>query len=126
MKRTLTQALMAALIVAGLAVSAPPVMAITKEEVVTLVKLGIPEADIVKSIDKDRTVFDLKIQDILELKKASVPDGVIKHMLATAQRGAPSGKTAAEQAASLESTPFLVVFSSFTSAPLDPPPLARV
>lgn len=88
MKRTLMQALLATLIVAGLAVSAPPALAITKEEVVTLVKLGIPEADIIKSIDKDKTVFDLKIQDILELKKAGVPDGVIKYMLATAQKGA--------------------------------------
>ena len=65
MKRTLMKALLAASIVAGLAVSAPPALAISRDEVVTLVKLGIPEADILKSIDKDRTVFDLKIQDIL-------------------------------------------------------------
>jgi hypothetical protein len=50
----------------------------------------------------------------------------ICHLACTGYLVAPSGKTAAEQAASLESTPFLVVFSSFTSAPLDPPPLARV
>lgn len=60
--------------------------AITQNEVMTLVKLGIPEKDIISSIEKDRTVFDLKIQDILELKKAGVPDGVIKFMLSTAER----------------------------------------
>ncbi len=104
MKRTLTQALLAALIVAGLAVSAPPALAISRDEVVTLVKLGIPEAEIIKSIDKDHTVFDLKIQDILELKKAGVPDGVIKYMLATAQKaaapqpGAPAAGAAGQPA----------------------------
>lgn len=50
----------------------------------------------------------------------------ICHLACTGYLVAPSGETAAEQAASLETTPFLVVFSSFTSAPLDPPPLARV
>lgn len=50
----------------------------------------------------------------------------ICHLACTGYLAAPNGETAAEQADSLESTPFLVVFSSFTSAPLDPPPLARV
>jgi len=50
----------------------------------------------------------------------------ICHLACTGYLIAPNGETAAEQAASLESTPFLAVFSSFTSAPLDPPPLARV
>lgn len=59
--------------------------AITKEEVITLVKLNIPEADVIKAIDKDRTVFTLQIQDILELKKAGVPDSVIQHMMKTPQ-----------------------------------------
>ena len=60
--------------------------AITKEEVITLAKLGIPEAEIIKSIEKDRTVFDLKIQDILALKKAGVPDKVVKFMLSSKER----------------------------------------
>ena len=66
-------------------------LAITKEEVVTLAKLGIPEPDIIKAIEKDRTVFELKIQDILELKKNGVPDGVIKFMLASQQKFGKSG-----------------------------------
>lgn len=49
----------------------------------------------------------------------------ICHLACTGYLVAPSVGTAAEQAASLEITPFLVVFSSFTSAPLVPPPLAR-
>ena len=50
----------------------------------------------------------------------------ICHLACTGYLVAPNGEIAAEQTASLENTPFLVVFSSFTSAPLDPPPLARV
>jgi hypothetical protein len=50
----------------------------------------------------------------------------ICHLACTGYLVAPIGENIATQATSLENTPFLVVFSSFTSAPLDPPPLARV
>lgn len=50
----------------------------------------------------------------------------ICHLACTGYLVAPDGEAAATQATSLERTPFLVVYSSFTSAPLDPPPLARV
>jgi tetratricopeptide (TPR) repeat protein len=66
--------------------------AITKEEVITLSKLGIAEPEIIKAIEKDRTVFDLKIQDILALKKAGVKEDVIKFMLSTPEKyGATAG-----------------------------------
>lgn len=57
--------------------------AITKEEVMTLARLKIPDQQIIDAIKKDRTVFVLQIQDILELKKAGVSDEVIKFMLKT-------------------------------------------
>jgi tetratricopeptide (TPR) repeat protein len=60
--------------------------AITKEEIITLSKLGIGDDEIIKAIDKDRTIFILKIQDILELKKSGVSENVIKYMLATPQK----------------------------------------
>lgn len=64
----------------------PNLFAITKEEIITLSKLGIGEDEIIKAIEKDRTVFDLKIQDILELKKSGVAEKVIKFMLQTPQK----------------------------------------
>lgn len=75
--------------------------AITKEEVITLSKLGIADAEVIKAIDKDRTVFDLKIQDILALKKAGVKEEVIKYMLSTPERfgkgaGAPEQPVAGQ------------------------------
>jgi len=57
--------------------------AISKEEIMTLAKLGIAEDEIIKAIDKDKTVFDMSVAEILELKKANVPEKVIKYMLQT-------------------------------------------
>ena len=59
--------------------------AITKEEVITLAGLGISEQEIIAAIEKDKTVFNLQVTDILALKQANVPEGVIKHMLQSAQ-----------------------------------------
>jgi TolA-binding protein len=59
--------------------------AISKSEVITLAKLGIGEDEIIQAIDKDRTIFNLNINEILELKNAGVPEKVIRHMLATPQ-----------------------------------------
>ena len=77
-------------------------LGISKDEVITLTKLGISDDEVVKAIDKDRTVFTLQIQDILALKQAGVSEGVIKHMLNTPQlygkkaedaMGGPTGPT---------------------------------
>ena len=65
---------------------AQPATAITQEEVITLSKLGIAPEEIIKAIEKDRTVFDLSVADILALKKASIDEGVLKFMLQTAKR----------------------------------------
>jgi len=67
-------------------------LAVTKEEIMTLAKLGISADEIVKAIDKDRTVFDLTVAQILDLKKANVPEAVIKYMLETPKKFA-SGAT---------------------------------
>lgn len=85
MKRYGVRKWLVASVGAGLLASAvaPAVYAISKEEVMTLAKLNISEDEIIKAIDKDKTVFDLSVGEILELKKANVPDKVIKHMLQT-------------------------------------------
>ena len=72
--------------VLGLIAMSTPASAITTEEVITLTKLGIPPAEIIKAIDKDKTVFTLSVGDILNLKKAGVAEPVIKHMLSTKER----------------------------------------
>ena len=82
--------------------------AITKEEIITLAQLGISESEITAAIEKDRTVFQLRIQDILALKKAGVSEGVIRFMLATPERyGTPEegGGTAEAPVAGTPRTP---------------------
>ncbi|NOZ02955.1 MAG: tetratricopeptide repeat protein [Deltaproteobacteria bacterium] len=104
MKRHLFRLLFSAMVATMMTAWSVASWAITKEEVMTLTKLGIPEAEVVKAIDKDRTVFNLKIQDILELKKAGVPDKVIKYMLATPQKyGKAPGATSATSEGAAES-----------------------
>lgn len=72
--------------------------AISKEEVITLAQLGIAPDEIIKAIEKDRTIFILEISDILELKNAGVPEEVIRFMLATPQRfGTATPKEAAPE-----------------------------
>jgi tetratricopeptide (TPR) repeat protein len=76
-----------------IAAGASPAFAVSKEEIMTLTKLGISADEIIKAIDKDRTVFELSVGEILELKKAKVPEKVIKYMLETPKKfgGASAG-----------------------------------
>ena len=48
----------------------------------------------------------------------------ICHLACTGYLAVPNTEMVAEQSSARETTPFLVVFHSFTSAPLVPPPLA--
>ncbi len=66
--------------------TAPRAWGITKDEVMTLVSLKVPAAQIIKTIKKDRSVFHLTIQDILKLKRKGVPESVLRFMLSTPQR----------------------------------------
>ena len=57
--------------------------AITAQEIITLAQLGFSDQEIIKAIEKDRTVFRLEVNDIQELKNAGVPEEVIKFMTQT-------------------------------------------
>jgi len=73
-------ALLGAFLVAG---STSDGLAITKEEVMTLAKLNISDEEIISAIKRDRSIFNLSVGEILELKKANVSENVIKFMLST-------------------------------------------
>ncbi|MEE2779800.1 MAG: tetratricopeptide repeat protein [Myxococcota bacterium] len=89
-KRTLiVGALMASIVMVS-----PTAQAITKDEIITLTKLGFSPKEIIKSIEKDRTIFELSVPDILALKKAKVHEEVLKFMLGSKDRfgdGTPAG-----------------------------------
>jgi hypothetical protein len=56
---------------------------------------------------------------------SSCNDCGLCHLACTGYLAVPSTEVVAAQATELETTPYLVVFHSHTSAPLVPPPLAR-
>ncbi|MBM4370506.1 MAG: tetratricopeptide repeat protein [Deltaproteobacteria bacterium] len=93
--------LLAVALSAGLLAGPTGAFAITKGEIITLAKLQISEDEIIAAIEKDRTIFNLTINDILELKNAGVPEKVIRFMLSTPQifaaapadTGTPPGDT---------------------------------
>jgi len=78
--------LLAVAVCGGVLLAPSSGFAISKGEIITLAKLQISEDEIIAAIDKDRTIFNLTINDILELKNAGVPEKVIRFMLATPQK----------------------------------------
>jgi tetratricopeptide (TPR) repeat protein len=74
-------------------------LAITKEKIITLTEYEIPKEKIIQAIMKDRTVFDLSVQDILDLRKGGVHPDVIKLMLESKQKFGGSSTSKAAPAA---------------------------
>ena len=96
MRRRILAATALALLVGVL--SSATALAISKDEIVTLAKLGVSADEIIKAIKKDRTIFNLEIAEILELKGAGVPQEVIAFMMNTprtfgAEEQLPTGPT---------------------------------
>lgn len=65
--------------------------ALTLDEVITLVKLEIPVAQIKKKIEKDGSGYKLTPSQILKLKKQGVPDELIRFMLQSGGKGKSGG-----------------------------------
>ncbi len=69
----------------AIVLQASPARAISIEQIMTLCQVGVPGDEMIKAIERDKTVFNLTVGQILELKKAGVPDAVLKYMLKTPQ-----------------------------------------
>jgi len=83
----LTKHLLVALAgVTALLAMSPLASAVSKEEIMTLSKLKIGDDEIIAAIDRDRTIFNLSVAEILELKQANVSEKVIKYMLQTPKK----------------------------------------
>ena len=82
-------------IACGITFIASSAAALSVDEIILLVKMEIPEDQIIRKIDKDGSVFKLEPAQILKLKKKGVSDKIIRHMLSTASRskGAGGGAT---------------------------------
>ncbi|MFT7624852.1 MAG: hypothetical protein ACI9WU_004042, partial [Myxococcota bacterium] len=74
------------LLLIGVCVALPATsLAVTPQEVMTLAQIGVSADEMIRAIDRDKTIFKLSVSEILELKKAGVPDKVLRYMLKTPQ-----------------------------------------
>ncbi len=84
MTRTLTIVFVAALMV-GCATPPRPTP-LTQADIISMVKVGMIDEDIMRRIDDTRTVFRLSSDDVIRLRNEGVPDRVVNYMLDTYTR----------------------------------------
>jgi len=85
MKTVMTLLAVAALVLSG-CVTVPRCAPMTTAEVIALAEAGMSDADLIARIDRSRTIFQLSVADVLQLRTHGVSDVVIDHMLATYPR----------------------------------------
>jgi len=64
---------------------AKPKLGLSKQDIISLHRSAMPEEEIIQMIRRERLSFKVSIQDVLEMKEAGVPDGVVKVALASSQ-----------------------------------------
>ncbi len=57
--------------------------ALSKDDVINMKNVGVPDSIIISTIESSDAVFQLSAEDIIELKKAGISDAVIEAMQAT-------------------------------------------
>jgi len=67
----------------ALTVWATAAFALSKDDVINMKSVGVPDSIIISTIQSSDAVFNLSAEDIIELKKAGVSDTVIEAMQAT-------------------------------------------
>ena len=88
-------------IIAALTISftaAPASAEITIDQIVTLASVGVPPAEMIKAIERNRQVFQLSVKDLVRLKEAGVAESVIRYMLKTKQLFGKKGANKAKPA----------------------------
>ena len=81
MTRTLAIACAAAFMV-GCATPPRPVP-LTQADIISMVKVGVPDEEIMRRIDVTGTVFRLSADDVVRLRNEGVSDRVVTYMLDT-------------------------------------------
>jgi len=67
----------------ALTVWATAALALSKDDVINMKSVGVPDSIIISTIQSSDAVFNLSAEDIIELKKGGVSDAVIEAMQAT-------------------------------------------
>ena len=77
-----------ALMVMGCATHRPPPPPLTQADVISMVKAGVSDEDIMRRIDATRTVFRLSSEDVIRLRNEGISDRLATFMLDTYTRAA--------------------------------------
>ena len=77
-----------ALVLTGCATTPPPPPPLTQADVISMVKGGLTDEDIMRRIDATRTVFRLSSEDVVRLRNEGVSDRLVNFMLDTYARAA--------------------------------------
>jgi hypothetical protein len=77
-----------ALVLTGCATTPPPPPPLTQADVISMVKAGLTDEDIMRRIDATRTVFRLSSEDVIRLRNEGVSDRLANFMLDTYARAA--------------------------------------
>ena len=85
MIRSLTIAILATLLV-GCATTHPRPPPLTQTDIISMVKAGMTDEDIMRRIDDTGTVFRLSSEDVIRLRNEGVSDRVVNYMLDTYTR----------------------------------------
>ncbi len=68
----------------------PPPAPLTQSDIISMVKAGMGDEDIMRRIDSTRTVFRLSSEDVMRLRQEGVSDRLVNYMLETYTRAAVS------------------------------------
>jgi len=75
-------------LLAGCATPRPRPAPLTQADIISMVKAGLTDEDIMRRIDDTRTVFRLSSEDVIRLRNDGVPDRIVNYMLDTYTRAA--------------------------------------
>lgn len=82
-----TLALLSVVVVLAIGCATRPRPApLTQADIISMVKAGVPDEEIIRRIDDTRTVFRLSSDDVVRLRNEGVSDRVVNYMLDTYTR----------------------------------------
>jgi hypothetical protein len=76
------------ILITGCATPAPRPPALTESDILSMIKAGMSDNDVLRRIDATRSVFHLSADDVVRLRQEGVSDRVVNGMLDTYVRAA--------------------------------------
>lgn len=92
MARTFYVILVVLLVVGCATHRSPPPPPLAETDVISMVKMGVADDEIMRRIDETRTVFRLSSEDVVRLRNEGLSDRLVSFMLDTYARAAAAAQ----------------------------------